>query len=240
MTAVKPTDKVSIALRRSIFFGHLDDSMTKSILSACKRETWPKGRSLISQDFQGKLYFIVSGQVKSQRINADTGRSVTLFMFGPGDIFDVLQLLHGAPDESVFEACNDVSLLSVPQDEVRRWITCYPDFNRAILPYLGRMITHLEDQAADLVLYDTETRLAHLITRHLEPQAHGGFRLIDEMTHENMAQMIGSVRTVVNRQLKYWRQKGIISTDNGKITVKRLESLLEKTERHLPWINHRS
>jgi len=230
--------EISPAIRNSVFFEQLNEVEQRAVLSVCSNETWLKGRSAPAQSIDKTIYFIVSGHIKSVRINAETGRSVTLFLFGPGDMFDLLQLLHGASDETVFEAYSDVSLLAVPHSEVREWFSRYPEFNRAILPYLGKMVAHLEDLATDLALHDTETRLAHLILQHLEEDMHNGIHLINDMNHENLAQMIGSVRTVVNRQLQHWRQAGIIATDNGRITVKKLEMLLEKVENHLPWSHH--
>ena len=230
--------EISPAIRNSVFFEQLDEVEQHEILSACSNETWQNGRSVLAQSIDGTIYFIVSGHIKSVRTNVETGRTVTLFLFGPGDIFDVLQLLHGPSDETVFEAYGDVSLMAVPQSEVCKWIFRYPEFNHAILPYLGKMIAHLEELASDLALHDTETRLAHLIIRHLEASGHNGIHLINNMNHENLAQMIGSVRTVVNRQLQHWRQDGIIATDNGKITVKKLETLLKKVESHMPFAKH--
>lgn len=216
----------------------MDEGEQRDVLSVCSNETWQKGRSASAQSIDKTIYFIVSGHIKSVRINPETGRSVTLFLFGPGDMFDLLQLLHGSSDETVFEAYSDVSLLAVPHAEVCTWFTRYPEFNRAILPYLGKMVAHLEDLATNLALHDTETRLAHLILQHLEEGAHNGIHLINDMNHENLAQMIGSVRTVVNRQLQNWRHAGIIATDNGRIKVKKLEMLLKKVENHMTWPHH--
>ncbi len=232
--------ETSPAILNSVFFEQLDDVEQHEVLSACSRETWQKGRSVLSQNINDTIFFIVSGHVKSVRINVETGRAVTLFLFGPGDMFDVLKLLHEPSDETVFEAYSDVSLLAVPQSEVCKWISRYPEFNHAILPYLGKMVAHLEDLATNLALHDTETRLAHLIIQHIEEGGHNGIHLINDMSHENLAQMIGSVRTVVNRQLQHWRQAGIIATDNGKITIKKLEMLLKKVENHMPWTNKRN
>ncbi len=228
------SDDFSFVLRNSSFFNCFNEVEKRAMLSVCSHETWQKGHCVSSEEMQETLYFVVSGRVKSTRIDVETGHMLTLFLFETGDVFDILQLLHGAPDDTLFEAFSDVSLLAAPQAEVSQWINRYPDFNRAILPYLGRMIQHLEDLAAGLALHDTETRLAHLITHHLSSNGHNGFHIVNNMSHENLAQMIGSVRTVVNRQLQHWKKSGVISTDNGRITINRLQSLLNIAEKHTP------
>jgi len=75
--------------------------------------------------------------------------------------------------------------------------------NRTLLPYLGKQIRDLEELASDLSLHDTATRLAKLILRHLdhESQQQQELKLINDLSNEELASMIGSVRVVVNRHL---------------------------------------
>jgi len=78
----------------------------------------------------------------------------------------------------------------------------HPSFNRAFLPYLGKQIRSLEELAADLTLHDTITRLSRLILRHTD---YGNplqkLKLINDLSHEELAHMIGSVRNVISRHM---------------------------------------
>ena len=93
---------------------------------------------------------------------------------------------------------------------------------------------NLADLAGDLALHDTETRLAHLIMRHIDNKDpnHRHLTLINDLSHEVLAEMIGSVRAVVNRQLQHWRKQGIISLDHGHIHIKQLQTLLDRAKSH--------
>ncbi len=233
-----PSVDLSLALQNATFFENFTEKEIQTVLSVCTLETWQKGHSILSQNLQNTLYFVVSGHVKSVQINADTGRAFTLFLFEAGDIFDILQLLHNSSSDAILEAHDKVSVLAMPKTAVSDWVDQYPEFNRALLPYLGKMISYLEGMATNLALHDTETRLAHLIVHHLTSESFNGFHLLNNLNHENLAQMIGSVRTVVNRQLQHWRRSGIISTENGKITIEKLEALLQKTNHHFPHIHY--
>ena len=54
--------------------------------------------------------------------------------------------------------------------------------------------------------------------------------LINDLSQETLATMIGSVRVVVSRHLLKWKEKKIISGRRGRWTLQDLQALLEKTE----------
>lgn len=101
-----------------------------------------------------------------------------------------------------------------------------------MLPYLGGMMRQLESFSESLVFDDTATRLAKLILKHTdagsEENKHSPVHLINRISHETMAEMIGSVRSVVTTQLNRMREEGLILSKRGKLLVKELEHLKER------------
>ncbi|MBW1751475.1 MAG: Crp/Fnr family transcriptional regulator, partial [Deltaproteobacteria bacterium] len=131
-------------------------------------------------------------------------------------------------------ALDDMEVLVTTVNQAKEWINQHPDFNRAFLPYLGKQMHGLADQVTDLSLYDTEARLARLILRHLVPgNLPNDIHLINDLSQETLASMIGSVRVVVTRHLQKWKQKKVISGKRGDWTVHDLQALLEKAEQLL-------
>ncbi len=238
-------DRCIQVLNNSQLFEYIDDETLLEMLATFRRETWPRRRTVPGEDVQDRFHVIMCGRLRMVRINEDTGRMVTLFLLGPGDCFDILQLLNGQPFDGVLEARDELELLSLPVKEARLWISAHPDFNRAFLSYLGKQMHALANLAGDLALHDTETRLAKLLLRHLDRHepGHNNITLINDLSHEAIAEMIGSVRAVVNRQLQHWRKKGIVSLDHGHIHIEKLEGLLERTHEHrlpAPNNNHKN
>jgi len=76
------------------------------------------------------------------------------------------------------------------------------------------------------------TRLAKLILKHTSGQKsennHFPVELINRLSHETIAEMIGSVRSVVTSQLGKMREEGLILSRRGKLLVKELELLKER------------
>ncbi|OQX58508.1 MAG: hypothetical protein B5M52_05360, partial [Helicobacteraceae bacterium 4484_230] len=59
-------------------------------------------------------------------------------------------------------------------------------------------------------------------------------KLINDLSHEALAQMIGSVRKVVNLNIQELKKEGIIDASRGNLSVKDLQALLEKAKSILP------
>ena len=89
----------------------------------------------------------------------------------------------------------------------------------------------LADEVTELSLYDTEARLARLILKHLAPgNSPNDIHLINDLSQEALASMIGSVRVVITRHLQKWKQEKVISGKRGHWSVLDLQALLEKAE----------
>ncbi len=221
-------------LMQSPFFEGLERAVVEDMVGRCRRETWKRRRTLPMEETWQRFHILLSGRVRLSRSNPESGRMITLFLLGPGDPFCLFSLLDGKPHDVMLETLDDVSLLSLPMAEARRWLYDHPEFNRALLPYLGQQMCTLAGLAADLALHDTEARLARLILRHVdEPERsdqHVTPRLINDLSHESLAEMIGSVRVVVNRQLQHWKQEGIVDARRGHLEVEALQELERRAE----------
>ncbi len=233
-------------LVESELFAGLDPQLLVNMLSLSRREHWRRGMQLDPVLFKKRFYLIVEGRVELTRVNPQTGRTLTLFLLGPGDGIDIVSLLtRGHHHEITPEAVGDVVLVSVSMEDARRWLDAHPEFNRNFLPYLGKQISYLEDLATDLGLHDTMTRLARLILRHVRkdggaPVSAGSARrslfLINDLHDESLARLVGSVRQVVNRHLQHWRKEGVLGKYHLQNVVTDLEALsdyAEQTAKHV-------
>jgi len=140
----------------------------------------------------------------------------------------------------VLEALEDVMALRVSADATREWLDEHPEFNKNFLPYLGKRMRYLEESAADLALHDTITRLSKLILRNVDDEnpsnsnnnAHS-VSLINDLSNDNIAKMIGSVRAVVNRSIQVLKSNKIIETSRKEKSVKNLKELIKRCEHAL-------
>ena len=226
-------------LNNSVLFSGMDIPTLQIMLDNYRRETWVKGAHLPPKQTVELFTVIITGRLELTRTNPETGRQITLFTLEPGDAFDVITLLDGKEHDINPVALEPLETITAPILKIRRWIETQPAFNRAFLPYLGKQMRALENLSADLALYETATRLAKLILEQATPglpiagEKLQRLPLINTLSDEAMARMIGSVRVIVNRHIQDFIQMGLITTSHGQLMVRNLENLREYCERAL-------
>lgn len=228
-------DASYIALKQTKLFRGVAREVLQMILGDCEYTEWQKGENIDSDLTDQYLFILLDGKVKITQIDPRSGRSVALFLLQTGDIYDFLPLLDGKEHLSFPVPLEPCKLLRVPLETARDWIRNYAEFNQAILPYLGDKMREMESFSISLVFHDTTTRLANLILKHTkeckdDKTHHYSVKLINNLSHESLAELIGSVRAVVSIQLKKLKEEETIVSKRGQLAVKNLEKLLHRCD----------
>ena len=217
-------------LKTTELFGGLDDDKLCDVVSECRLTHWEKSEEI--ENDEGRVHFniIVRGSVKIMHTAPHSGRSIVLFLLRRGDVFDVLSLLDGEAHTCNPVAVETTEVLRTPMERAREWLRRYPELNERFLPYIGKQMRVLETFAESIVFDDTATRLAKLILKHTDTRnrpdgEHYPVKMINNLSHELLAEMIGSVRSVVTAQLQKLKRDEIILQRRGYLAVKRLEEL---------------
>ena len=215
-----------------LFMGLKNQTLDK-MMESFRYETWQKNTLSAKLQLKNRFYIIIDGRVEILKVNPETGKSVVLSILGEGEVFDIISLLNTEEHDPIAVALDDIQLLSVPIEAVHTWLSRYPDFNHNFMPYLAQCMHGRESLISDLALYDTPTRLARLLFRYVKTnQADNQNRytipLFHDITHETLAQMIGSARQVVNKHLQVLKHEGILKTNEHDWTIERLDALKQK------------
>ena len=222
-------------LKNSNLFGALSDAVLHDMISEGEEGSWKKA-DIIDSDISTKyLHILLSGKLKISQVDPESGRSIVIFLLGSQDIFDLFSLLDGREHIVQPVVLDHIEFLRIPLERAREWIREHPEFNETFLPYLGKHMRELEEFSESLVFHDTSTRLAKLILRHIHAckesdDEHYPVKLINNLSHESLAEMIGSVRSVVSTQMHKLKEEGAIVSRRGHLAVKNLEKLMKKCE----------
>ncbi len=184
---------------------------------------------LSSVDTQKFFYFIMEGKVKIYQLDLQTAKEQTLYILSHGDMFDVVSLLDGKPNEYLSEVLEDAHIIQLPLSDVKEMILRDEKFRQYFYSYLAGQLKSMEDLAVSLSFYDVYQRVIQLFSRFVH--IHNGeakLRVIDNLNHEDIASMVGSVRKVVNRSLQKLKQDGIIEVSRKNIHIKNFQKLLDK------------
>ena len=174
------------------------------------------------------FFIFLGGKVKIFQMNLNNAKEQTMYLMSRGDMFDTVALLDGQAHEVMVEILEAGSALRLPIGKAREWMYDYPVFGEIVLKYVAHQLRHVEELATDLTLFDTQERLLKLIVQNIERKDAQGHGILDGLSHTELANLIGTVRHVVDRHMKKLKEEGVLENTRKKITLKNHEKLLER------------
>ena len=176
------------------------------------------------------FYIILGGKIKISQINFSNGKEQTIYLMTRGDMYDTVTLLDGKVHEVLVEILEEGSAMKIPIGKAREWMYDYPLFGEIVLKYVARQLRKVEELATDLTLFDTQERLIKLIIQNMEEKDEKGKSILDGLSHTEIANLIGTVRHVVDRHIKKLKSDGLLEDERRKISLKDREKLLDKVK----------
>lgn len=173
-----------------------------------------KGDDIFAPGHGGGLVYIVrSGCVRLYKVLPD-GRSINLGLLGPNTIFAQEESYDGLATGATAEALTDATLSVVESEDLAGLIAESPDLASAVVTGMTRRITELQTLVEQLLARDTSVRLAttllSLSARFGRPTADGMLAITLPLTHQSIANMIGSNRVTVTRKLLELQEDGAV------------------------------
>jgi len=175
------------------------------------------------------FYIIISGKVKVYELNFETNREQTLYLLVRGDMFDLITLLDRMEHNLAVEVLEAGDVIKFPINKVREWIRESVEFEQLIYRYVAMQMRSIESLAIDLSLYDTKERLLKLLLKNINTIEKRGVSLLDKLSHTEIANLIGTVRHIIDRHLKSFKEEGIIddkSRELDLINAKKVSDML--------------
>jgi len=207
-----------------------DLKKTHPVLQSQKELFFQKGEDpLSSTDTLKYFYFVLEGKIKIYDIDFETSKEQTLYMLSHGDMFDVVSLLDSQPNQYISEVLEPSRVIQVPIEEVKQMILSDEKFRQYFYSYIASQLKSMEDLAVSLSFYDVYHRVLQLFARYTQTvDGKSSLRVIDNLSHDEIASMVGSVRKVVNRALQRLKKDGIIEVSRKNIHIKNFQKLLDR------------
>ncbi len=173
------------------------------------------------------FYIITSGKVKIYEINFETNREQTLYILIRGDMFDVITLLDKEEHNLASDVLENGVAIQFPIDKVREWVDKFPDFRQLIFKYITMQMRNMEELAIDLSLHDTKDRLLKLLLKNIEMIDKRGVDILNKLSHTEIANLIGTVRHIIDRHIKELKQEGVLEDKRRALSLKNAQKVLE-------------
>jgi global nitrogen regulator NtcA len=189
-------------------------------------ETFERNKTIFFPgDPAERVYFLLKGAVKLSRVY-EAGEEITVALLRENSVFGVLSLITGNKSDRFYHAVafTPVELLSVSIEHFEQALKDSPELSWMMLKGLSSRILQTEMMIETLAHRDMGSRLASfllILCRDFGVPSNNGITIDLKLSHQAIAEAIGSTRVTVTRLLGDLRddKNKVISIQKKKITV---------------------
>jgi CRP/FNR family transcriptional regulator len=172
------------------------------------------------------IYFIEKGRVRVTRLSTE-GKTVILALLGPGDMIGEAAWETGEHD-SYAETLEDSKIYQIGREAFQSFIRENPEFGIRFIQIIGARLKQAQARIEDLVFRQVPSRVARLLLSLAE--SHGkvtpkGIRVEFPLTHQEIADLVGSSRVTVTQILNRFRSSHWIEIESKRVTIHDLTAL---------------
>lgn len=216
-------------LRQGERFCNLDVPALKELDRAKSAIAHPSGSVLFMEGQEARGIFILcQGRVKLSVCSAE-GKTLILGITEAGEVLGLSATVSGRPYEVTAEALEPCQFSFVRREEVNRWLHQYGDVCLRAAEQLSARYNDVCHEIRSLGLgHSAAERLAGFLVEEAskngevaKPQP----RIKLLLTHEEIAQMIGTSRETVTRLLAGFKRRHLIELKGATLLIKNMDGL---------------
>ena len=215
--------------REERLFCNLPQSALQSFESIKSAVVYPKGSVVFveGQDPRG-IYVVCSGRAKLSTCASD-GKTLITQIAEPGDVLGLSSTVSGKPYEATAETLDPCQLNFVKKEDFLRFLGQHGEACLRVAEHLSNNYHTAYEQIRSLGLsHSAGEKLARLLLTWCGEngkQTEQGIRLKVTLTHEELAQIIGTSRETVTRLLGDFRSKQLIHVEGSTLIVQNKSAL---------------
>ena len=179
-----------------------------------------------------KIYFLKEGYIKIGYIDEE-GNEKIKEIIRKGEIFGQFTLEKNNLNGEFAQAYKDkVSLCAFTIDDFEKMLRKKPELALRYSKQVGAKLRKIENRLVNLLNKDVKTRLLHflwqLVEQKLGETSPEGFCMPNYLTHEDIANLIGSSRQTVTTMINELETEGIVSFNRQQICFLDVKKLQKK------------
>jgi len=199
-------------------FAGLSPAHLQAVADMAVPRSYARGSLVFRQeDAADGLYLVESGRVKVFLTQTD-GEEVIVGLLGPGDHFGEMALIDAQPRSTGAMAHQDCELRVIPKRDFRRLLGESNELAQSLLQGLSERLRGANRMIESLATQDVTGRVVRTLLQYA--QLDGGRPVVAEpLTQQDLAQMVGASREMVNRTLQDLVRRGLIERHSDRIVL---------------------
>jgi CRP/FNR family transcriptional regulator len=196
------------------FFKNSSVTLIEEILSVSRYGFTRRDAAMLLEGQQcTDLELMLSGEKRIYK-SSSGGREITLYEVGSGEacIINAVCAFTDTPSPVNVKAVNDVSSLLIPARDFRDLVAKHSEVRSFVFGSIGQRITSVLELFAEVMFEKMDKRLFNYI---VEKSENG----LLSVTHQQIANDLGTAREVVSRLLKNFETNGKVILSRGRIQL---------------------
>ena len=195
----------------------LKDDILREVAARGQLRRFPKNVTIIQEGDAGDtLFIILAGKVKVYASD-DNGREVVIDIFGPGEYVGEM-VLDGGPRSASVMTLEPSTFAVISRAELRAHIVEHPDAAIFLITRLIKRTRKATNNIKTLALMDVYGRVANLLLS-LAVEDAGKMVVPEKLTHQEIADRIGSSREMISRIMRDLTVGGYIEVRDRTIVM---------------------
>lgn len=209
-------------LKSCALFERLSDDELKWIERASHARDFPRKSPIyLPADESRAVFLLASGRAKICHLTPDGKQSILAFI-EPGELFGELALFEDGQRDEYAEAVEAVTVVMIAGDVFSQLLERRPEVTLSVTKMIGLRRKRIERRLKNLLFLPNRERLIHLLLELAEiygQRAGGHVDLGIKLSHQDLANVIGSTRETVTVVLGELQNEGLLKVGRRRLTL---------------------
>jgi CRP/FNR family cyclic AMP-dependent transcriptional regulator len=208
----------TMAIKAVPFFTQLSDRELDVIRAVASEKNYQKNAVVLTEGEMGdSLYMIQSGKVKVF-IGDEEGREIILKILGPGAFFGEMSMIDKQPRSASVTTIEPSTVQVLTHAAFEKCVEQEARIGNMVMQILAQRVREADRKIGTLALMDVYGRVASTLLE-LSVYSNGKLVVGEKLSQQELANMVGASREMVNRILKDLSDRGFISIESKAITI---------------------
>lgn len=178
---------------------------------------FPAGSVILQEDSYIKsIPLVLNGSLKVMRTDND-GHEILLYYIVPGEscIMSFLGGIHNETSKIKAVVEEDAEILFIPVEKASEWVKKFPEWADFIFKLYHKRFEELLTAVNAIAFQKLDMRLLQLLKQKAELYQTNELKI----THQQLADELGTAREAVSRVMKQMENEGLVTLSRNKVTL---------------------
>jgi len=212
-------------LGKCLLFRALDEEARQSLAARVHQRSFKSREPIFHLGAPGQSMMVILKGIVRVSLPGPKGKMVILADLTAGELLGEVALLDGKERSADAVALTNCSMAVLERRDVMPFLQNRPDSCLRLLELMCARLRKSDERMSEIAFFELPARLAKVLLDRISDDRGAGVASKLSLSQSELAGMINASRENVNRCLRDWERRGIVSLDEHWISILQREVL---------------